>query len=57
MEKTSQKIWIMIIILLTVMAFLLTSKDCKSQDWSRSGKTEIFVFGREFLSRPGKAIK
>jgi hypothetical protein len=47
MAKTSPKIWFMIIVLLSVMSFLLTSKDCKSQDWSRSGKTEIFVIGQQ----------
>jgi opacity protein-like surface antigen len=35
------------IISLTAMAFLLTSNDCRSQDWSRKGKTELFVLGQQ----------
>ena len=29
------------------MAFLLTSNDCRAQDWSRKGKTEIFFLGQQ----------
>jgi opacity protein-like surface antigen len=35
------------IIFLTAMAFLLTSNDCRSQDWSRKVKTELFVLGQQ----------
>jgi opacity protein-like surface antigen len=35
------------IISFTVVVFFFISKECKSQDWSRSGKTEIFVLGQQ----------
>jgi hypothetical protein len=35
------------IIFITAMAFLLTSNDCKAQDRSKKGNTEIFVLGQQ----------
>jgi len=46
MSQRTQIIRLLTIIFLTVMAFLLTSKDCRSEDRSRKGKTEIRVGGQ-----------
>ena len=43
MEIASQKSKLMIVVCLTVMAFLLTPNDCKSQDAGREGNPEIFI--------------
>lgn len=47
MRTTSLQRKLMITVFLTVMAFFLISNDCRSQDWDREGRTEIFVIGQQ----------
>lgn len=37
------------IIFITAMAFLLTSNDCRAQDWVRKGNPDIFVLGQQIV--------